>query len=332
MIIFFWLLIDGDPGASYWNNVLNYEDAINLPISLLDDPFIYDKGIYQLKQIEYFGTNVHILLQNDNGPCPFIAISNILSLRGSISLLDGANNQQRIQVKTVVEKIMQYLSTQNLNATPAECDKIQESLLGLQFGLTINCRFNSCNSLTSNELSLFEMLKIRMVHGWLIDPQFPLAEVIGNFSHDELGEKLVQNAGHFTPDEKNQVNNFLNSAQLTPYGLAQLSTNIVERELVVFFRNNHFSTMMVHNGVLLNLVTDIGYEKERLVVWDLLSDDGNSTYLTSNFENTSTVKREELRNTALAFGFDNSQVEEALASSANEDDMLAFLNRYYVPN
>ena len=67
-----------------------------------------------------------------------------------------------------------------------------------------------------------------------------------------------------------------------------------EDEYAVFFRNNHFSTLtkhagtvgfffffykMVisisspkkknfHTGFLYNLVTDIGYERERLIVWE----------------------------------------------------------------
>ena len=70
------------------------------------------------------------------------------------------------------------------------------------------------------------------------------------------------------------VQNFLDTTahQLTDYGLQQLHSTLREGELAVFFRNNHFSTLTKHSGVLFNLVTDIGYERERNVVWDLLSE------------------------------------------------------------
>jgi hypothetical protein len=69
------------------------------------------------------------------------------------------------------------------------------------------------------------------------------------------------------------VEEFLNntSHQLTTYGLSQLHQSLEEDELAIFFRNNHFSTLTKHNDFLYNLVTDIGYERERNVVWDLLS-------------------------------------------------------------
>ena len=41
---------------------------------------------YFTKIISWKGSRVVIILQNENGPCPFIAIVNILSLRGDISL------------------------------------------------------------------------------------------------------------------------------------------------------------------------------------------------------------------------------------------------------
>jgi hypothetical protein len=41
---------------------------------------------YSLKKISYLDRSCHILLQNDNGPCPLIAAANALLLRGAVSL------------------------------------------------------------------------------------------------------------------------------------------------------------------------------------------------------------------------------------------------------
>ena len=51
-------------------------------------------------------------------------------------------------------------------------------------------------------------------------------------------------------------------AQLTYFGLMQLHVALRERELAVFFRNNHFSTVFKHEGELYLLITDLGYQHE----------------------------------------------------------------------
>ena len=66
--------------------------------------------------------------------------------------------------------------------------------------------------------------------------------------------------------------------QLTYYGLEQLHRSLNESEMVVFFRNNHFSTMTKHAGELYLLATDIGFLQERDIVWERLNQvDGDST-------------------------------------------------------
>lgn len=55
------------------------------------------------------------------------------------------------------------------------------------------------------------------------------------------------------------------SSQLTHHGLASLREGLRPNELAVFFRNNHFNTIFLHKGVVHILVTDQGYEFEK--VW-----------------------------------------------------------------
>ena len=46
-------------------------------------------NIYQVKWIGWRSTRVPIITQNSNGPCPMLAIANILLLRGKMELQDG---------------------------------------------------------------------------------------------------------------------------------------------------------------------------------------------------------------------------------------------------
>ena len=41
---------------------------------------------YRLKKIQWRGNTIPIIMQNINGPCPLLAICNILLLRGSICI------------------------------------------------------------------------------------------------------------------------------------------------------------------------------------------------------------------------------------------------------
>lgn len=73
--------------------------------------------------------------------------------------------------------------------------------------------------------------------------------------------------------ERVALDDFLTSSasQLTPYGLENARESVRERELAVFFRNNHFSTVFKLDGALYLLVTDQGYLREPEVVWEVLS-------------------------------------------------------------
>lgn len=46
-------------------------------------------NIYHVKWISWNGKKVPIVTQNSNGPCPMLAIANVLLLRGKMALQDG---------------------------------------------------------------------------------------------------------------------------------------------------------------------------------------------------------------------------------------------------
>ena len=72
---------------------------------------------------------------------------------------------------------------------------------------------------------------------------------------------------------------------MTPAGLEKLKTDIGEGEYCVFFRNNHFSVLHKHEGLLYLLVTDQGYLYQQKIVWELLdSVDGDSLFYGTDFQ------------------------------------------------
>ena len=56
-------------------------------------------------------------------------------------------------------------------------------------------------------------------------------------------------------------------------------------QLAVFFRNNHFSTMVKEGGSLYLLVTDLGFLDQKDVVWETLdSVQGDTVFVDKQFK------------------------------------------------
>ena len=83
------------------------------------------------------------------------------------------------------------------------------------------------------------------------------------------------------------------ASQLTYHGLSRLHQRVVEGELCIFFRNNHFGTITKHSGELYLLATDIGYLDEPLVMWERLCEvDGDSDLCGPDFRKLDAAERE----------------------------------------
>ncbi|XP_019267438.1 PREDICTED: ubiquitin carboxyl-terminal hydrolase MINDY-2-like [Nicotiana attenuata] len=104
-----------------------------------------------------------------------------------------------------------------------------------------------------------------------IEGEVVLAEQVNGGSTD-VPETVVKD--EITQREGELVRNFLkNSAsQLTIFGLFSLQEGLKERELCVFFRNNHFNTMFKFEGELYILATDQGYINQSDLVWEKLNE------------------------------------------------------------
>ena len=61
------------------------------------------------------------------------------------------------------------------------------------------------------------------------------------------------------------------ASQLTYFGLERLHSHVTDGQLLVFSRNNHFSTLTKHSGEIYLLATDFGYLHEAEVVWERLN-------------------------------------------------------------
>ena len=214
--------------------------------------------------------------------------------------------------------LAEYASSQPL---PSEnhahlLQEFLDLLPSLSKGLHINVKFTDTGAFEfTKELSSFDILKVRLLHGWLVDPQDgPLAAVLSNLSYNQVLNELVNTAspeaeeasappedafdGHVPSVQESEttvgirelrpcVLEFFegNPTMLTVYGLAALHQAMREGETAILFRNSHFYVLRKRKGELFTLVTDVGYLNELNTVWEKLLDiTGDSAFYTGRFE------------------------------------------------
>ncbi|KAJ8247885.1 hypothetical protein GJAV_G00251690 [Gymnothorax javanicus] len=254
------------------------------------------QSIYHIKWIKWKEENTPIITQNENGPCPLLAIMNVLLLAWKVKM------PPMMEIITA-EQLMEYLGDYILDAKPKEISEAQRLnyeqnmsdamavLHKLQTGLDVNVKFTGVRVFEyTPECIVFDLLDIPLYHGWLVDPQTDdVVRAVGNCSYNQLVEKIIsckQSENSQLAGEGYVAEHFLNSTatQLTYHGLCELTSSVQEGELCVFFRNNHFSTMTKFKGQLYLLVTDQGFLTEEKVVWESLHNvDGDGNFCDSEF-------------------------------------------------
>ncbi|XP_029702109.1 ubiquitin carboxyl-terminal hydrolase MINDY-2 isoform X2 [Takifugu rubripes] len=254
------------------------------------------QSIYHIKWIKWREENTPIITQNENGPCPLLAIMNVLLLAWKVKM------PPMMEIITA-EQLMEYLGDYILETKPKEISEAQRLnyeqnmsdamavLHKLQTGLDVNVKFTGVRVFEyTPECIVFDLLDIPLYHGWLVDPQMrDIVKAVGNCSYNQLVEKIIsckQSDNSELAGEGIMAEQFLNSTatQLTYHGLCELTSTVQEGELCVFFRNNHFSTMIKFKGQLYLLVTDQGFLTEEKVVWESLHNvDGDGNFCDSEF-------------------------------------------------
>ncbi|KAI0261125.1 hypothetical protein BC834DRAFT_830663 [Gloeopeniophorella convolvens] len=130
--------------------------------------------VWYLKTIDFTSPagesrQYNIVTQNYNGPCSFIAICNILILRGQIEILP------RNRTSVSYEFLAQLVGEHILLTAPEIDVSAALSMMPLTLrGMDLNPVFTSPTAFrpatTGGELALFASAGIALVHGWLADP------------------------------------------------------------------------------------------------------------------------------------------------------------------
>lgn len=273
----------------------------------LFDPF----DSHRIKHNVFCGRSVNLVTQDCNGPCPVVALANALVLMGRLSL--SCENRRFVEAKQLRCMILKYITEDKPEAPRFVCpatrmvDGVEvTSIAGLAEQRLVEMRETLANGTTGEELLqrlyhgmnispifsfldgfaaeedvlLFALAGVRVVHGWLISPDDQYA-VLRHMSFNEVSLLAA------TKDNGLSViaRDFLQStkSQLTEEGLDVLLQELFEGEIVVFFWNNHFSTAVKLGGRLLLLLSDETYADRSSILFEAIEDvHGAVTYTDGN--------------------------------------------------
>ncbi|KII65787.1 hypothetical protein RF11_10306 [Thelohanellus kitauei] len=250
-----------------------------------------------VKYIELEGLRYPIFTQILSGPCPLLAIMNALVLQGRLHI-ELPPDQEMIENETLLQRLLAF--TTNLSKSSNDQNDELSLLLNesveiastLSKGLNLNVYFSGVSKFEyTKEIGLLDLLDLRLYHGWIMNPnETELYELCGKCSYNELMVKMCEWDDKGTESQEYRTyilaTNFLNEypTQLSEYGLELLKDSIPENIISLFFRNDHFSTIIRRGHELYSLVTDYGYQNDQNVVWETVTLNGAGTFYNSRFE------------------------------------------------
>ncbi|KAG5228427.1 hypothetical protein OIU76_017896 [Salix suchowensis] len=170
--------------------------------------------LHKTKMIQFLGRTTPIVLQNDNGPCPLLAICNVLLLKNNLNLSpDCAEVSQEKLLSLVAERLID--SNSNVNNKDAGFVENQQQNIAdaidllpqLATGIDVNLKFRRIDDFEfTRECAIFDLLDIPLYHGWIVDPQdYDIANAIGSKSYNTLTGELVALETRNMEDESNNV-------------------------------------------------------------------------------------------------------------------------------
>ena len=257
---------------------------------------------FATKGITVNGRPSRILLQNENGPCALIALSNVLLLSPNYaettSQLRNLAQAPTVTLRDLVA-VLADIAMQLGGDSHRDMDRMLELLPKLQTGLLIDPAFNGTFR-EGDEMALFRMFQVGLVHTWLMDVSQAPQDYsrLSQCSYEEAQRLLVEaydiQQGSVASEKADQLlqdahilRSFLSrsATQMTSYGLQHLKRVLPEGAYAVLFRNDHFATICKQEGELFILVTDLGYQYRHDIVWQSLSypDGSEDTFYTGDF-------------------------------------------------
>ena len=168
------------------------------------------------------------------------------------------------------------------------------------------------------------------MHGWVVENNEEKT-AIEELTYNQAVELIMTQPG----DRADLISRFFNEnpSQLTSKGLRMIENGLDEEEVAVFFRNNHFSTIIKLNGSVYLLATDVAFIEAENVVWERLEQiKGNNLFCNSFFiplEPTENVLYESKR---FSQSFEDKKVSQSFEEVKRTSAVRKFGGQNVLPN
>ncbi|OJD24162.1 hypothetical protein ACJ73_04480 [Blastomyces percursus] len=261
-----------------------------------------------------------VLVQNENGPCPLLALVNGLVLRSRTDspspITKALQSREKISLGLLMQALFDELTSYLDGADKLpDIEALSSFLVMLHTGMNVNPQLVMQNYMSdlpgtfleTNDTILYSSFKLPLVHGWLAEPSSAAYAALNrvaqnhedvqllHFRKEELENRVFR--GHLltTDEEKliediDTIQGFVdveNATQLSAFGLEHLQRCLKPGSISILFRNDHFSTLFKHplSNQLFTLVTDAGYANHAEIVWESLVDvnGSNATFFSGDF-------------------------------------------------
>ena len=217
---------------------------------------------FDLKTIDFLGRQCTILCQNENGPCPLLAIANVLILQNKIHFHP---ERCRVMLDELVEVVANSIIEKGLSighdseekkgSEQQQLDSALNVIPNMARGLDLNIFFSDVASFEfTEEISVFDALDIPLLHGWVLDPQddTSFSVINSNCSYNHLMYKLVEYRS-----VQERISCSPASPQPEPKSFDKCSTGPPkENQVEEFTRSNRCHTQTLGTAKIANVVGD----------------------------------------------------------------------------
>ena len=150
--------------------------------------------LFPVRTISFLGRDVPTLGQNEFGPCALLGVVNALLLRGTLKV---SSDHGALTLQDVLARLADRLVEANQGDNPdvrAALDGAVTRLPTLAEGLDVNVKFAGGLFEFTSDLAIFDLLDVRLVHGWRVDGENEpeTAEALGSRSYNECIQEVVQ--------------------------------------------------------------------------------------------------------------------------------------------
>lgn len=272
-------------------------------------------GVYEVDWFQFNNRMYPRILQDAGGPCPLIAVCNVLIMRG---ILNIPNQTRQLSFESIVKALKRILNDRirRLSFKTADTtailiqqnDDVQSLLPKLEEGLDVNVRFSGSEFFEfTKELSLFDTFDIPCYHCWRCDKQHRDFEIIEKLSYNEMVDILTTDPEMFLKEKGEEaqlkliqkqeaLRDWLEETkhQITASGVAELHEKLRPNVFAILFRNNHFSTIFRTNtGDIYSMVTDVGIVlTDPNIIWNTVTNlEGDDQFLDTRFRSLTQRRR-----------------------------------------